>query len=115
MAYDLFIKRRIDEIEERLLTCGDSVERLHTWFSFVKTFSMESHTLYDMQYSELVALSKMYTETPDMVARKALKKQITSCIRELENLGSQMKRVPRIQSRLEQAITSTEGSRGEKI
>ena len=105
MVYDLFIKRRIDEIEEKLLRYSDHVERLHVWFSFIKDFTMETHTLLDAQYGELVQLCKTYAATPDMVARNAMRAQVIDCSLEIENINIQLKRIPKIQSRLEKDIT----------
>jgi len=105
MAYDLFIKRRIDEIEEKLLRHTDQVERLHIWFSFIKDFTMETHTLLDAQYGELVQLCKVYVSTPDLVARSNIRKQVVGCSLEIENLNTQLKRIPKIQSKLEKDIT----------
>jgi hypothetical protein len=105
MVYDLFIKRRIDEIEEKLLKYTDNIERLHIWFVFIKDFTMEAHTLLDAQYGELVQLCKVYTATPDIIARNALRKQVIECSFEIECLNSQLKRIPKIQSKLERDIT----------
>lgn len=116
MSLDIYAKRKIDEVEENLLVHRDDVERLHLWFSFAKSFSAESHSLYEAQYMELIGLCKKYTETPDPTARKGLKKQIVACSKEIENLNAQLKRLPRIQSKLEQAILGTEENNGgEKI
>lgn len=107
MSYDLFIKRRIDEIEENLLRYADPIERLHVWFSFIKDFTMETHALMDAQYGELVQLCKIYTATPDLVARSDIRKQVVACSQEIENLNSQLKRVPKIQSKLEKDLTGS--------
>lgn len=107
MSYDLFIRRRVDEIEEKLLQYSDNVERLHVWFSFIKDFSMEAHALLDAQYTELVQLCKLYVATPDLVARSSLRKQVVLCGLEIENINVQLKRIPRIQSKLEKDITGS--------
>lgn len=114
MSYDIYAKRKIDEVEESLLLRQDDVEKLHVWFSFVKSFSMETHSLYEAQYMELIGLCKKYTETPDLLARKALKRQIVACSKEIENLNAQLKRLPRMQSKLERAILGSEEDSGEK-
>jgi hypothetical protein len=107
VSYDLFVRRRVDEIEEQLLMYVDPVERLHVWFSFIKDFTMETHALMDAQYGELVQLCKIYTATPDLVARDEIRKQVIACSKEIENLNSQLKRIPRIQSKLERDITGS--------
>lgn len=104
MSYDLYIQRRIDEIEEKLLTKVDPIERLYLWFSFVKDFSPETHSLLDMQYTELVQLSQLYVNIPDPVARKELRRQIKSCVSEIENINEQLKRIPPLQGSLEHAV-----------
>lgn len=104
MPYDLFIKRRVDEIEESLLEYEDPIERLHVWYTFIKDFTMEAHSLLDAQYGEMVQWCKIYAGTPDLAARRALRKQITSCGHEIENLNSQLKRIPKIQARLEKDV-----------
>lgn len=107
MSYDLFIKRRIDEIEEKLLKYNDNVERLHLWFTFIKDFTMEAHALLDAQYGELVQLCKMYVATPDPLARNELRKQVVECGLEIEHINGQLKRIPRIQSKLEKDLTGS--------
>lgn len=105
--YDLFIKRRVDEIEEELLKYEDNIERLHIWFSFIKDFTMEAHALLDAQYGELVQLCKVYSSTPDLTARNAIRKQIVHCSLEIEHMNTQLKRIPKIQSKLEKDVTGT--------
>lgn len=107
MPYDLFIRRRIDEIEEKLLKYTDNIERLHVWFSFIKDFTMEAHALLDAQYGELVQLCKVYTATPDLTARSAIRKQVVQCGLEIDHLNNELKRIPRIQSKLEKDLTGT--------
>lgn len=104
MSYDLFIKRRIDEIEEKLLCYADPIERLYVWFSFVKEFSGETHNLMDRQYTELVQLCSSYVNTPDMVARESIREQVAACSREIANFNEELKRVPKLQSQLEKAV-----------
>ena len=104
MSYNLYVKKQIDDIEERLLDVPDPIEQLNTWFSFIKEFSMETHVLFDKQYAELVSLTKLYTTTPDLVARGEIKKQISACAREIESFNVQFKRIPKIQSQLEKSI-----------
>lgn len=108
MPYDIFIKRRVDEVEESLLKYTDPVERLHIWFVFIKDFTMEAHTLLDAQYGELVQTCKAYASTPDTVAREDLRSQVTSIVREIDNLNTQLKRIPRLQSKLEKDIIDGE-------
>ncbi len=105
MAYDVFVKRRVDEIEEQLLRYKDPIERLHVWFSFIKDFTMETHALMDAQYGELVQLCKMYVSTPDLTAREDIRRQVLVCSKEIEHLNMQLKRIPKIQSKLEKDIT----------
>jgi len=109
MPYDLFIKRRVDEIEESLLEYTDPVEKLHIWFGFIKDFTTEAHALLDAQYGELVQLSKSYVSTPDMVARDNIRYQVVSCVQEINNVNSQLKRIPRIQGKLEKEILGEAG------
>jgi hypothetical protein len=104
VSYDIFIKRRVDEIEESLLKYKDPVERLHIWFAFIKDFTMEAHTLLDAQYGELVQMCKAYSSTPDTVARDDLRSQVVMCVREIDNINSHLKRIPRLQSKLEKDI-----------
>lgn len=115
MSLDIYAKRRIDEVEEDLLRHRDDVEKMHIWFTFAKSFTMESHSLYESQYMELISLCKKYAETPDPTARKAMKKQIVACSKEIENLNAQLKRLPKMQSKLEQAILGSEEDRGDKV
>jgi len=104
VSYDIFIKRRVDEIEESLLKYTDPVERLHVWLSFIKEFTMEAHSLLDAQYGELVQLCRAYAGTPDMVARSEFRRQVVACVREIDNLNIQLKRIPKLQSKLEKDI-----------
>lgn len=113
MSYDLLIKRRIDEIEEKLLKYADPIERLHVWFTFVKEFTGEAHSLLDAQYNELVQLCRVYAGTPDLAAREELRRQVNFCCKEIEVMNANLKRIPRLQSRLEKEITgSVEGLQG---
>ena len=107
MSYDIFIQRRIDEVEEKLLGYTDPIERLHVWFSFISEFTPEAHRLMDTQYSEMVQLCKMYAATPDEVARLGIRKQVHACCREIETINKNLKRIPRVQSRLEKEITGS--------
>ncbi len=107
MSYDLFIRRRVDEIEEKLLKYTDNIERLHIWFTFIKEFTMEAHALLDAQYGELVQLCKAYAGTPDLIARDDIRKQVSQCCLEIEHLNVQLKRIPKIQLKLEKDITGT--------
>lgn len=104
MSYDIYLKRRVDEIEETLLKYTDPVERLHIWFAFIKDFTIEAHTLLDAQYGELVNTCKMYVSTPDLVAREDIRFQVVTIVREIDNLNTQLKRIPRLQSKLEKDI-----------
>ena len=107
MSYDLFIQRRIDEIEEKLLGYVDPVERLHVWFTFISEFTPEAHRLLDTQYNEMVQLCKAYAATPDLVARESIRKQVYSCCKEIETINKNLKRIPRVQSKLEKEITGS--------
>ena len=104
MSYDIYLKRRVDEIEESLLKYTDPVERLHIWFTFIKEFTIEAHTLLDAQYGELVNVCKTYVSTPDLVAREDIRFQVVTIVREIDNLNTQLKRIPRLQSKLEKDI-----------
>ena len=104
MAYDIYIQRRIDEIEERLTKYVDPIEKMFLWFGFVKDFTPESHVVFDKQYEEFIVLCGKYIENPDPVARDEIRKQIKSCTKEIDNLNKHLKRVPRIQNRLEKAV-----------
>jgi len=104
MACEVFVKRRLEEIEEKLLTYKDPVERMYVWFRFIKDFTQEAHTLFDSQYEEFVKLCEQYSLTPDPTARKDLKRQIRSCVKEINTINMLLKRVPRIQTRLERSI-----------
>lgn len=104
MSYDLYLKRRVDEVEESLLKYTDPIERLHVWFTFIKDFTMEAHTLLDAQYGELVQTCKAYASNPDLVAREDLRVQVVFIVREIENLNTQLKRIPRLQSKLEKDV-----------
>jgi len=104
VSYDIYIKRRIDEIEEKLIKYEDPIEKMYIWFTFVKDFTPESHAVFDKQYEEFILLCGKYIENPDPVAREEIRKQIKSCTDEIENLNSHLKRVPRIQHRLEKAV-----------
>ena len=108
MSYDIYLRRRVDEIEESLLRYRDPIERLHVWFTFIKDFSMEAHTLLDAQYGELVQTCKTYVSTPDMIARSDLKTQVNAIVREIDNINTQLKRIPRLQSKLEKDILDEE-------
>ena len=107
MSYDIFIQRRIDEVEEKLLGFKDPVERLHVWFSFISEFTPEAHRLLDAQYSEMVQLCKVYSATPDMIARADIRKQVYACCKEIETINKNLKRIPRVQSKLEKDITGS--------
>ena len=107
VSYDIYVKRRVDEVEESLLKYMDPVERLHVWFVFIKDFTMEAHTLLDAQYGELVHMCKTYSSTPDMVAREDARGQVVAIVREIDNINTQLKRIPRLQSKLEKDILDT--------
>jgi hypothetical protein len=78
------------------------------WFMFIKDFSPETHSLLDMQYTELVQLSKTYVDTPDLVARQELSYQIKACAQEINNLSEQLKRIPALQNGLEKDVLGHE-------
>lgn len=107
MSYDIFIQRRIDEVEEELLNYSDPIERMHVWFTFVSEFTPEAHKLMDAQYSEMVHLCRIYAFTPDEIAREDIRKQVLACCREIETINKNLKRIPRVQSRLEKEITGS--------
>ena len=104
MPYDIYAERRIDEIEERLTRYNDPIEKMYAWFTFIKDFTPESHVIYDKQYEEFVILCGKYTGTPDPTARQSIRQEIKACTNEIESLTKQLKRIPKIQSRLEKAV-----------
>ncbi len=104
MAYDVLIQRRLEEVEETLITYNDPIERMYIWFTFIRSFAEEAHTLFDKQYEEFVKLCAKYTETPDPTARKEMRKEIKHCVNEINKINALLKKIPRIQSRLEKAI-----------
>ena len=106
MSYDIYIQRRIDEIEERLTTYPDPVEKMYIWFAFIKDFTPESHVVFDKQYEEFILLCGKYVANPDPVAREAIRAQIKVCTLEIDNLSKHLKRIPRIQQRLEKTMHS---------
>jgi len=108
MSFDLYVQRRMEEIEEKLLTFSDPVERLYIWFMFIKDFSRESHTLFDEQYEEFIKLCEQYVQTPDPVARKELSKTIKTCAREIDNFNFQLRKIPKLQTNLERSLLESE-------
>ena len=104
MSYDIFIRRRLEEIEEKLTTYSDPIERLYIWFDFIKDFTPEAHTMFDKQYEELIKLCQQYTDTPDPVARKEIQSQVISCVTEINRFSHYMRQIPKIQSRLEKDV-----------
>jgi len=104
MAFDILIQRRLEEIEEELLKYDDPIERMFIWFNFIKDFTQEAHFLFDKQYEEFVRLCTTYADTPDPTARKELRKQVRSCVKEINRFNQALKKIPKLQSQLEKEI-----------